>query len=268
MSELRAIQHQDLPPVTVSELVGDFRSLGVRDGGVLLVHTSLSKLGWVAGGAQAVIEALLTAVGESGTLAMPCFSTSITEPSYWTNPPVPESWWPVIRAETPAYDPAKTPPRMLGIVAESFRTWPGADRSAHPHDSVCACGPKSAAILHPHSLEASMGEGSPLARLYDHDAQVLLLGVGHGNNSSLHLADHRASYPCKRIVTQGAPLADGWQTYESLDYEADDFEQIGEAFGERATKGKAGRGEALLMSQRELVDFGATWMTANRPRQA
>ncbi|MHC4449934.1 MAG: AAC(3) family N-acetyltransferase [Planctomycetota bacterium] len=266
MSESKVIHASGELPVTRDQLVRDLRALGVREGDALLVHTSLSRLGWVCGGAQAVIEALIEAIGRSGTLVMPAFSTSITDPAHWVNPPVPESWWPIIRAHSPAFDPQRTPTRMIGAVAELFRTWPGAERSAHPHDSFAALGPASAAILHPHPLEDGMGESSPLARLYDLDARILLLGVGHANNSSLHFAEHRAEFPGKRRVTEGAPMASGWVEFETLYHDEDDFEAIGAAFGARATRGPVGCGEALLMSQRELVDFGAAWMTRNRGR--
>jgi len=264
MPESDVVQRSGDLPVTRADLVRDLRALGVAAGDVLLVHSSLSRLGWVCGGPQAVIEALLELVGPDGTLVMPAFSTHITDPANWTNPPVPESWWPVIREHSPAYDPRRTPTRMLGAVAELFRTWPGVDRSAHPHDSFAALGPKSAPILHPHPLDDGMGERSPLARLHDLDARVLLLGVGHGNNSSLHLAEHRADYPGKRRVTEGAPARGGWAEFETLYYDDRDFEEIGEGFGERAASGPAGRGTALLMSQREIVDFGAAWMSENR----
>jgi len=251
-------------PVTVADLTRDLRALGVREGDVILAHTALSRLGWVCGGAQAVIEALLEAVGDAGTLVMPAFSAHLTDPAHWVAPPVPESWWPVIRDGFPAYDPRRTPTRAIGVVAELFRTWPGVARSAHPHDSFAAIGPLAERILHPHELSSSLGRGSPLERLYELDARVLLLGAGHDSNSSLHLAEDLAEYPGKRRIRTGAPMAGGWTEFEALYFDADDFPAIGAAFGDRSTKGTVGRGEATLMSQRELVDFGVAWMNANR----
>jgi aminoglycoside 3-N-acetyltransferase len=252
--------------VTAARIVTDLRALGVEPGSVLMVHTSMSQIGFVPGGAQAVIEALLEALGPAGTLVMPAFNPTITDPRFWTNPGVPESWWPTIREHTPAFDPARTPTRMIGAVAELFRTWPGVRRSAHPHNSVAAVGPQSAALTGVHPLEHGMGDDSPLACLYDLDARVLLLGVDHGNNSSLHLAEHRADYPGKRNILEGAPIEGGWVEFETLYYDEADFAEVGLAFGDRATHGPVGSANAQLMSQRAIVDFGATWMTSHRGR--
>jgi aminoglycoside 3-N-acetyltransferase len=77
-------------PATVHSLVGELRRLGVEPGMVLLVHSSLSHLGWAAGGAQAVVLALLEAVGRDGTLVMPTHSY-LTDTANWHDPPVPEA---------------------------------------------------------------------------------------------------------------------------------------------------------------------------------
>jgi PhzF family phenazine biosynthesis protein len=108
-------------PVTQAQLCDDLRMLGV-EGLVLLVHSSLSSLGWVPGAAQAVVLALVEAVGPQGTIVMPTHSGTLTEPSRWANPPVPESWWPVIRAETPAYDALLTPTRGTSPASAAART--------------------------------------------------------------------------------------------------------------------------------------------------
>src|SRR3954462_14269762 len=63
------------PPVTARSLAADLRALGVPAGGLVLTHSSLSALGWVAGGPEAVVAALLAALGPDGTLVVPSFST-------------------------------------------------------------------------------------------------------------------------------------------------------------------------------------------------
>ena len=257
-------------PGTVNSLRQDLRSLGVSVGMTLLVHSSMSALGWVAGGPQAAIEALLAAVGDDGTLVMPTHSTGLSEPSLWRNPPVPESWWPIIREETPPFDARLTPTRMMGVIAEGFRTYPGVRRSRHPQESFAACGPNAGLVVDNHSLDHGLGDASPLGRLYDLDGYILLLGVGHANNTTLHLAEYRADSPGKEWVTQGGPLmVDGerrWVTFEDLEGNSDDFEEIGEAFAASGFERRApvGSGEGRLMGVRELVDFAADWMTTHR----
>ena len=87
--------------ITIPTVVGGLQELGVKLGDALLVHTSLSSFGHVQGGAQTIIEALIEAVGPSGTLMMPAFSAGRFDPGEWRNPPVPEEWWDRIRYETP-----------------------------------------------------------------------------------------------------------------------------------------------------------------------
>ena len=159
---------------------------------------AMSKLGFVIGGAEAVIMALLAAVGESGTIMMVTNSSNNTDPSAWQNPPVPEAWWQPIRDHTPGYNPLTTPTRVMGQVPELFRNWPGTLRSAHPAFSLAALGPNAPYLVADHALEEGSGDRSPLGKLYEIDGHILLLGVDHWNNTSLHLAEFRANYPGKR----------------------------------------------------------------------
>ena len=170
-------------PRTVKSLSRDLRALGVRPGSTLVVHSSLSAIGWVAGGPTAVILALLDALGPDGTLVMPAHSGDWSDPAEWQNPPVPESWWETIRRERPAWDLGTAPTRNLGRIAELFRTWPGTMRSGDPVVSFAALGPHAGRITDAHTTE-----WSPLERIYELDGDVLLLGVGHDRNTSLHLA--------------------------------------------------------------------------------
>lgn len=270
MSEDDAIRRSS-EPATVPSLVADLRGLGVRPGMTLIVHSSLRAFGYVCGGPAAVVLALEEALGRLGTLVMPTHSSDLSDPAGWANPPVPESWWETIRQTMPAFDPDLTPTRQMGAIPECFRKQAGVRRSAHPQVSFAAWGLHAEAVAGRHSLSFSLGEGSPLARIYELDGSVLLLGVGHGNNTSLHLAEYRYAYPIKGTITSQAPVRlDGrrqWVSFTDVAHDADDFEAIGADFASETgleRRGRVAAATAILCSQRALVDYAVGWMARHR----
>ncbi|OXM13885.1 AAC(3) family N-acetyltransferase [Paenibacillus herberti] len=269
--ELLAVSIYDQEwPLTRADIVKGLQDVGVREGMTLLVHSSMKSFNrWIPGKSQAVIEALEEAIGPQGTLVMPAQTGELSEPSHWCRPPVPEAWWPIIRAEMPPYRTDLTATRGMGVIAESFRCQDGTLRSNHPQTSFTARGPLAETILREHALDFGLGDQSPLARIYEHGGYVLLLGVDHRSNTSLHLAENRASWPGKHLVRQGAPmLVDGvrqWVEFEEFEYDDSDFNEIGEAFEQMYPDVRSGRiGDCLakLLPQRELVDFSIERMTA------
>lgn len=162
-------------PNTITTLYHGLLRLGVGSGDTVLVHSSLSGLGWVCGGAPAVITALLNALGNTGTLVMPAHSGDWSDPAGWENPPVPEDWIPTIRENMPAFNPSIAPTRGMGRIAELFRTFPGTLRSNHPQVSFCANGKFAEQITAHHPLTPQLGSDSPLGKIYDRGGKVLLL---------------------------------------------------------------------------------------------
>lgn len=256
-------------PITADRLVADLTDLGVPVGGTVMVHTSLRSLGWVVGGAQTVLAALRDTVGPDGTLVMPTQSWQLCDPAFLRE--TPPSWWPTIRDHLPLYDPATTPSQTMGVVAELFRTTPGAIRSPHPHRSVTAAGPLATRIAQRHPLHSPAGEDSPLGALVELDAAVLLLGATAAKATVLHLAEHRATYPGKRYVSNGvAMLVDGhreWISWQELDVHDHDFADVTEAFA--ADTGlvrthRVGASPAQLLPVRPLVEYATGWFTTHR----
>jgi aminoglycoside 3-N-acetyltransferase len=165
------------------------RVLGVKAGGVLLVHTSFRAVRPVEGGPLGLIEALRNALGPDGTLVMPSMTDDDDAP----------------------FDPATSRSAPdLGVVADTFWRLHGAARSKHPF-AFAAIGPHAAAItadplpIPPHIA------ASPVGRLHDLDGQVLLLGCAHSENTTLHLAEILADVPYRvprhcTVRKDGRPL--------------------------------------------------------------
>ena len=256
--------------VTKQDIIETLKNLGLTLGDNVMVHTSLSKMGYVCGGAQTIIEALTLVVGDEGTIMMPTQSWKNLDPETGVHWDADESEWDIIRENWPAYDKNITPTNTMGAVAEMFRSWPGSLRSDHPARSVCAWGKHASYLVENHELSNIFGEGSPIAKLYELNGKVLLLGVGYDKNTSIHLADVRAEYPGKHnCVEHSAIFEDGkrvWKAYETLFVDGEDFEDIGEAFEKEneISIGKIGEATIRLMNQRELVDFAVGWMEKNR----
>jgi aminoglycoside 3-N-acetyltransferase len=259
-----------LGPYTVQSLSSDLRVLGVRSGDVVLAHASAKSLGFVVGGAQAVVQALLDVLGSDGTLVVPAHTSDNSDPAAWRNPPVPESWWPVIREQAPGFDRSRTPSRWMGVIAETVRTWPGVSRSDHPQVSFAALGRHAAEVTRTHQLDDALGEHSPLGAVYRLDGKVLLLGCGHQSNTSLHLAEWRQESSPRGIEGASVRRPDGtsqWISWTDVIENSDDFGQLGAAFEAAVgvSCGQVGGATARLMPQRALVDFATAWMVAHRP---
>jgi len=162
-----------LQSLSQAQLVTQLRALGVERGGVLLAHTSFRAVRPVDKGPRGLISALREAIGAEGTLVMPAWSGQDDEPFDARTTPVAED---------------------LGVVAQTFWRLPDVKRSNHFH-AFAAVGPHAEEIIaDPLPLPPHI-PASPVGRVHDLNGQVLLLGVGHDANTTLHLAELVAGVP-------------------------------------------------------------------------
>jgi aminoglycoside 3-N-acetyltransferase len=257
------------PMCTRDSLAYGLRAIGVRSGETLLVHSSLSSLGWVCGGPGTVVTALLDVLGDEGTLVVPTHSGDNSDPASWGNPPVPETWWADIRASMPAYDTRTTPSGGVGVIPETVRNWPGARRSSHPQTSFAAIGLRASAIVDGHALDCRLGEHSPLARLEEAGARILLLGAGFDTCTAFHLAEYRIPAPqvdnSFAVIT---PQGRRWTTVRDTSITEDGFAELGAAFEKErpVVRDTVGAAETRLFSLADAVAFAEVWLTEHRPR--
>lgn len=221
--------------VPIQDAARQLRELGVAPGGVLVVHTSFSRVRPIENGPNGLIEALRLALGPDGTLVMPSFTDDDDNP----------------------FDPARTPCHGVGIVADTFWRLPAVLRSDSPH-AFAASGPKAHLITAAHPVEAPQCADSPIGRVHDMDGQVLLLGVAHDANTTIHLAESLAGVRYRRkkhatVNRAGHPVR---VDYDEIDHCCARFnlmESWLEAAG-RQRHGKVAHAPARLIWSRHVVE--------------
>lgn len=223
------------PPTPRIELTKQLLALGVEPGGVLVVHTAFSNIAPVENGPAGLIRALLDALGPDATLVMPSMSDDDDHPFRVT----------------------ETPCRAMGVVADTFWRLPGVLRSDNPH-AFAAVGPEAAAVTADHPLDVPHGPDSPVGRVHELDGQVLLLGVGHDANTTIHLAENMANVRYRRAMHL-TRLEDGQARrfdYDEIDHCCAKF-QLMDAWLEgpgRQRRGSVGHAEARLARSRHIVE--------------
>ena len=203
------------------------RNVGVKRGQAIMVHTSLSSLGYVCGGAQTIIEALLHSVGQEGTIIMPTQSWKNLDPTtgvYWQEP---KEWWPVIR-EYAKYLTEK-----------------------HSLSDIFGDGSPIGRLYELDGAVLLIGVG------YDKNTSL------HLADARAEYPGKHTVVESSAIQVDGQRV---WKSYETLAVDGEDFPAIGEAFEQTGQVRHVSLGDGILsmMSQRALVDFAVEWMNENR----
>lgn len=253
--------------ITATSLLHDLRNLGIAPGDGVFVHASMRAIGPAIGGARVVTEALLTAVGREGLIGMPAFSSDAYFPSQFDKASLPDEMVAEIERAVPGFDQAHSPATGMGVIAETFRTWPGSKRSAHPAVSVTLNGKDAESFIEPHSLDWATGPDTPLGRLLQRDRmKILLAGVGWNRCSALHTAETLAAN--RRTKIRRFKGGSGDAVWIEMPDVADDlgrlFPAAGVAFeaSGRVRTGRLGQAECMLCDYRALVAFASDWIDA------
>lgn len=261
--------------ITRSRLASDLAGLGLAPGQTVMLHASVKAIGWVVGGPDVVLDALLDVLTPAGTLMMYVgWEDDTTGMDEWS----PERQQ-AYKAECPPFDPATSHAhRQWSILTEYLRVRPDARRSDHPEASMAALGPQADWLTSPHPLRWGYGPDSPLARLVECDGHVLVLGSPIGGITLLHHAEHLTELPAKRIERHRYPVLRGgervWVEVEQFDtgwgivdhIPAEEYFPVITRLFLATGQGKAGRvghAEAYLLPAAPLVDFAVAWMEEN-----
>lgn len=225
-----------MPPNIISqnELTQQILDLGVIPGRVLLVHCSFSKVKPVESGPLGLIASLQAALGPDGTLVMPSMTDDDERP----------------------FNPGKSTCLEMGVVANTFWQLPDVQRSDSPH-AFAASGPHAARITAPHPIDVPHGLGSPVGCVYELDGQVLLLGVGHDANTTIHLAESLAGVRYRRkkslVLKEGNQLVEF--EYNEIDHCCQNFNLVDEWLESEGLQrhGEVGYADARLIRSRDIV---------------
>lgn len=260
------------PGFSQGTLAADLRGLGLRSGQVVLVHASLRSIGWMATGVNTIVGALREVIGGEGTLVVPTFTSGNSDTSRAYNERargMRKMCERRLRASMPAFDIDESSSIECGQLSEYVRKHPQSIRSAHPQTSFAALGPEAAGLMADHDPDNHLGERSPLAKLFQREARVVLLGVGFDKCTAFHLAEYRyvpspplVRYGCV-VKAAGGPT---WHHYDDVVLDDSDFAHCG-ALMEQSVKvvsGLVGQAESRCFALAEAVNFAQRWLWERR----
>ncbi len=256
---------------TRASLRDDLERLGVRSGDIVMVHAAMRRVGPLLNGPDALIGALLDAVGPTGTLMAYVDWDARYDELLDEQGRVLAEW----REHIPPFDAASSRAiRDHGVLAEFIRTTPGARRSGNPGASVAAIGAQAAWLTADHPLDYGYGERSPFAKLTEAKGKVLMVGAPLDTMTLLHHAEHLAKIPNKRIRRYEVPFAapDGvhWRMVEEFDTSdpvapglaEDYFATIVSAFlaNGQGSRDVVGSAPSVLVDASAICAFAVDWI--------
>ncbi|MEM2939525.1 MAG: AAC(3) family N-acetyltransferase [Candidatus Bathyarchaeia archaeon] len=251
--------------VTKDDIKRGLQQLGLKRGDIVIVHSSLSSFGFVEGGAETVIDALLETVGEEGTVIMPTYSTNRRRVRRSRREIELGVTW---KYKIMHYDPKRTS-CWTGIIPESFRKRHNAFRSLNPTHSIAAIGSRAKEIIEVAKNSADEG----YKKVLELDGYVLLIGTGLDVCSAMHLAESRVQLP-RNILEKIQPPQElirkygedlGWPRWDIGFGPYPDFAKMEEPCRKHGIMktARVGKSEIKLLRLKELIDLYAKYLEKN-----
>ena len=252
--------------VTLTECVTRFIEAGIASGDTLMVHASLKAVGWISGGANTVVDALLQTIGPSGTLIVPAQYTANLEPGLLDQPVDPQVAK-ALRESQPPFRGKATHLSTMGALTTTVLLDERSKVSDHPTMALAALGKHAKWITSEHPISPAFGAQSPYAKAVELNAKVLLIGVDASCLSVMHTAQVQTnSLPwCIHTMSIGTPEAPTRTQVLDYAYTSADFIAIANAYAKDnvVQTSRLGNAAAVCYETKTLIPFAKAWMERN-----
>lgn len=244
--------------ITRTDLQQQLLTCGFKKGDILEIHASIKAIGYILGGAQTLLDAIIDVIGIEGTLIMAAQVYDNSEPAFFEHPPIPVESYASFRKHHPAFRNKLDNIRHMGDLARAMMIRPNSYMSDHPQDAFIAMGKYAKWITQNHSLNAQLGPDSPLGKMLELKSKLVLIGVNYDNATGMHLGEHLSGV--RPNILQGARvLVHGesqWVQFNGLDYDSDDFIKPGELLEKRGLVkfSSLGKAEVKIFNLSDATD--------------
>lgn len=242
--------------ISKSDMIIQLEQLGIQKGMMLLVSADTSHMGYLLGGYQALIEAMMEVVGFEGTIVMPCFTPQLADPAS-VSTPLARQYWQEARENAYPFDRKLSEPEGSDPLVYQFLRNDAVARSYHPLYSFAAWGKYAKLICDKHPLHFALGKDSPLGKIVELNGYCVMLGSDYEQCTMFQMARYNGELSPVRIVS--APITSNnelqWKNMLDVQFSTKNFSEIGEVMEDKhvVKTSYLGNGRCYLFSAREAL---------------
>lgn len=253
--------------ITKQDIIQQLQNIGIQRGMLVIVDAQSEHLGYISGGIQTFIDALMQCVGYDGTIVMPAFTPTLLDPACYGAEKIDRENWELLRDNALPFNKKLTPPDTDDVMVHQFLRNEGVVRSYHPIYSFAAWGKYAKLICDKHPLHFGLSKESPLGKLTELNGFVLLAGCGYDACTAFQLARYSGEQLPIKILS--SPIEHNnqvlWKDMLDLELDNSGFEVIGEVMEERKIVKNMylNAARCRLFSAREAVNIATAYFHIN-----